>query len=162
MDKRVLDQICSEIQAYIDEECSQDYELRMCCAPDFVKSSLSDVLEELEETFSQSLLRLIDECGLSDANVYKKAMVDRRLFSKIKKDVYYHPSKVTAIAFSLALELSLDECLDLLNRAGYTLSYSDKFDLIVRYCFEHGIYDINDVNELLNRFGQTLIGVKKN
>ena len=128
-----------------------------CCA--MAPRHLEDLVEELDETFSQSLFRLIDQKGFEDCDVYKRAFVDRRLFSKIKKDPYYHPKKKTAVAFVLALRLNLDEALDLLMRAGYTLSHSDVFDIVIEYCIVNEMYDLHVVNECLNEFDQPLLGV---
>ncbi|MDO4869749.1 MAG: macro domain-containing protein [Bacillota bacterium] len=108
--------------------------------------------EDKDETFQQMLFRIIDTQGLKDPDVYKKANIDRKLFSKIRSNVDYEPSKKTAIALAIALELDLEETQDLLSRAGYTLSTSKPFDLIIRYCIVHGIYDIYQVNCILFDF----------
>jgi 8-oxo-dGTP diphosphatase len=117
---------------------------------------LDDLIDQLDETFSQRLLRLIRERDLIEAEVYKRAYVDRRHFSKIKNDPDYTPNKKTAIAFAIALELSLDETKDLLGAAGYALSRSSKFDVIIMYFLENQIYDLFEINDVLFHFEQPI------
>lgn len=117
-------------------------------------SDIDKILEEKEESFSNMLLRLIDEKGLKDSDVYKRANIDRRLFSKIRGDEEYTPSKKTAIAFCLALCLDVNEANELLETAGYTLSASSRFDLIIMYLMEHKEYNIHFVNMVLDDYGE--------
>ena len=160
----------SNIAAYIDDHYVDEHtqsrrdmsleaepmESKLWCAS--APLGLNEALGQLDESFSQMLLRKIDERGITDAQCYKKANIDRKLFSKIRSDVHYKPSKPTAMAFAIALELPLEEAQELLQKAGFAFSHASKFDIIVEYFIAHQNYNIFEINEALFAFDQSLLG----
>lgn len=126
-------------------------------APAAFGADLIDMLSSLDASFSETVLALIDARGLRDAEVYKRANISRQLFSNIRGDASYRPTKKTALALAIALELTLDETNDLLSRAGYTLSHSSKADVIVEYFITIHEYNLFTINEALFAYDQPLI-----
>ena len=123
---------------------------------DTILSRLKSKLDKTEETFSERLLRLIDESGMTDVEAYKRARIDRKLFSKIRTDKNYHPKIRVVYAFIFVLHLNLDDARDLLASAGYSISPAHEYDLAMQYCIEEG-FDIDTVNEILYAFGMDVL-----
>ncbi|MCI7726319.1 MAG: RNase III inhibitor, partial [Clostridiales bacterium] len=122
------------------------------------KASLADLLAETDAGFSETLLKLIDKTGKKDSEIYTKANLSRQHFSKIRNNPHYQPTKPTAIALALALELNLEQTRDLIGRAGYALTNSSKFDVIIMYFIREKNYNLFDINAALFEFDQSLLG----
>ena len=122
------------------------------------KASLADLLAETDAGFSETLLKLIDKTGKKDSEIYTKANLSRQHFSKIRNNPHYQPTKPTAIALALALELDLEQTRDLIGRAGYALTTSSKFDVIIMYFIRERNFNLFDINAALFEFDQSLLG----
>jgi len=126
--------------------------------PDLSHPGLTELLEQTDAGFSDTLLRLIDASGKKDSEIYTRANVSRQHFSKIRNNPAYRPTKATAVAFAIALQLNLEQTKDLLGRAGIALTNSSKFDVIIMYFIRQGIYDIYEINTALFAYDQNLLG----
>lgn len=175
----VSSKLFSEIKIYMDESLSEtaylynetcrnrryssdemmpepvhmSYGAPMAPMPDF-----RSLFRKMDKSFSEYLIELIDRRGMKDSDVYKRANIDRKHFSKIRNNPQYKPKKTTAVAFAIALELDLSDTRELIGRAGFTLSHSSKFDIIIEYFIKHKEYNVFEINEVLFEFDQPLIG----
>ena len=139
--------------------CSEIDEFRPCAPMATSKAmSLEDMLKQTDAGFAETLLKLIDKTGKKDSEIYNRANVSRQHFSKIRNNPAYKPTKPTALAFAIALELDLEQTKDLIGRAGYALTNSSKFDVIVRFFIESGNYNMMEINTALFEFDQSLLG----
>ena len=145
---------------YVERRLADMEELELPCQSASVcdTSDLNDFLKQKDAGFAVTLVDLIERSGKKNSEIYKKANVDKKLFSKIINNVNYHPSKQTAVAFAIALELDLEQTQDLIGRAGYTLTHSSKFDLIIEFFILNKKYDIFEINEVLFEFDEMLLG----
>lgn len=137
----------------LEEYSVSDMSEKLCC-----QESLSDRIKHLGETFQERLFRMIEARGLTDAQVYKRANIDRKLFSKIRCSTEYTPKKKTVLALALALELCMDDTKDLLASAGYAFSPSSRFDLIIQYFIENEVYDVHAINIALFEHDEPILG----
>ena len=153
-------EVC-ESSAVLEEApvCATMDEMLPCAPQSKAKAmSLEDMLKQTDAGFAETLLNLIDKTGKKDSEIYNRANVSRQHFSKIRNNPAYKPTKSTALAFAIALELDLEQTKDLIGRAGYALTNSSKFDVIIRFFIESGNYNMMDINTALFEFDQTLLG----
>ena len=166
------EKLFQSVQSYIDEHYVQQLEMLECrrecqmAMPTIAsasahkkKKSPREMLFETDAGFSETLLKLIDKTGKKDSEIYNKANVSRQHFSKIRNNPNYKPTKATAVAFAVALELNLEQTQDLIGRAGYALTNSSKFDVIIKYFIEQGNYNMMEINTTLFEFDQVTLGV---
>jgi len=153
VDERHQIEIDKSIKMKLDKRIDMFMDYGMMSNKIFSYENVEDVIENkldnIDEGFSQTLLSLINETGEKDSTIYKRANVDRRLFSKVRSNPYYQPSKKTALAFAIALHLSYHETLDFIARAGYTLSKQLSFDIVVSEYIRNNIFDIFEINNAL-------------
>lgn len=175
MDKHLSEALRAGLAEYLEAnfrpvrilEKKADFALRSDCAAMSarpvmgkapVRQSLGEWMKKADAGFSETLLKLIDQSGKKDSEIYTRANLSRQHFSKIRNNPGYRPTKPTALALAVALELNLSQTRDLIGRAGYALTNSSKFDLIVMYFIEQGHYDLQDINEALYEYDQSLLG----
>ena len=167
--------ITDELRQSLNNYISENYIESAAVAPEYVANpeqtkdagksfvkkdavSLDQLVSGVGESFHDTLFRLIQESGMTEADVYKRANIDRKLFSKIRSNPAYHPRKHTVLALAIALNLNIDDTVDLLARAEYALSPGSKGDLIVKYFIEQGVYDIMTINYALDEYGEDILG----
>lgn len=176
MDKHLTPDLRAGLAAYLEAnfrpervlEKTADFTCMSDCAPmaarpvmrkASARPGLGEWLKKADAGFSETLLKLIDQSGKKDSVIYARANLSRQHFSKIRNNPAYRPTKPTALALAIALELDLAQTKDLIGRAGYALTKSSKFDLIVMYFIEQKHYDLNDINEALYEYDQSLLGM---
>lgn len=152
--KTVYNEIRFSVSCSDDEFKREDVQYSLKSKPDFSK-----IIEtQIEKTFTETVIEHINQKGYKDPEVYKAAKIDRRLFSKIVSNKWYSPSKDTVTAIIMGLKLSINEAEDLYSRAGFTLSHSDKRDIVIEYFIIKKMYDLTVVNEVLYGLGERIVG----
>ena len=136
-----------EKKSFFDKSALGNYECASYCEESTIENYIQENKEE--ETFQTQLFKYIDSKNLKDSDVYNKVNIDRRLFSKIRSNKDYHPSKETIILLGIALELTEEELVSLLEKAAYSLPMNTTYDLIIRFCFKERIYDLDQINDFL-------------
>jgi hypothetical protein len=148
LNKKLLEELQEYVHISLNNPILNQVQIEYSICEDIQTIELEDFIKKNRKpTLNQVLFRFINKKGASDSEIYKKAGIDRRHFSKIRSNLNYRPGKNTTIALALALELNLDDTKELLSSAGYSLSDSDTFDLVVQFCLERKIYDIHLVNQ---------------
>lgn len=173
---RLSEKLFRDVRSYIDEHYVErkllaEYrgrprrrergillEAEACYAAPMAPMCLEELVAQTDAGFTETLLKLIDRTGKKDSEIYTRANISRQHFSKIRNNPDYRPTKPTAVAFAIALELDLEQTRDLIGRAGYALTNSSKFDVIIMYFISRGNYDLFDINAALFEFDQSLLG----
>lgn len=155
INENYVDIVLNEADYRLDADITKDAGKNFTNKESF---TLEQLMEEVGKSFHDMLFLKIDMSGMTDVEVYKRANIDRKLFSKIRSNPAYHPRKQTVLALAIALELDLDDTVDLLSRAEYALSPGNKGDLIVKYFIERGVYDIMTINFALDEYEQPILG----
>ena len=147
LEKYLNDNLVIKEKAFVGKARAISYAMEDFCTAENINTYIDNNKDD--DTFQTKLFNYIDSKNLKDSDVYNKVSIDRRLFSKIRSNKDYHPSKETIILLGIALELSEEEIEDLLSSASYSLPMNTTYDLIIRFCFKEKIYDLNQINEFL-------------
>jgi hypothetical protein len=155
--KRYINENLKREKSLLREKRAMFFEEDLMCGQSFC-STINNYIDDNknENKFQTLLFKYIDDRNLKDSDVYNKVHLDRRLFSKIRNDIDYHPSKETVILLGISLELNEDEIEELLESASYSLPKNNYYDLIIRFCFKEGIYDLKTINDFLEEYKQKM------
>lgn len=151
--KYVTDQLLADIEDYLLEKYEPQTQQILFQTVDYSNLTITDLVNTEVESFQDKIFQMIKEKNLDEVEIYKKGNISRQLFSRIRSEEDYHPTKNTVLSLAIGMELNIDETSELLEKAGFAFSSASKSDLIIQYFMYHKNYNIFAMNEVLEKYG---------